>query len=140
MKPLFPLFIAFLLFGSIRLSAQTKPTDAVLNNKTFSIILIKKSGDRKGWQWTTDELSFISNKLISKVQKEKEGFPSSVCSIAIDSSASPKTIKFKTTVKNTGISKIIWDGTVKGEQIDGTAIWINGQGTQVYTFSGTIKE
>jgi hypothetical protein len=140
MKPLFPLFITLLMVGSMNTSAQTKTMDAALNNKTFSITLIKKSGERKGWQWTTDELSFVSNKLTSKVQKEKEGFPPSGCTIAIDSSVSPKIIKFKTTVKNSGISKITWDGTVKGGQIDGTAKWTNGQGTQVYTFSGTIKE
>src|SRR5439155_21716562 len=60
---------------------------------------------------STDEISFNSDKLTSKVMSEHERFPSATCSIAIDSSSSEKIIRFKATIKNPDISKIKWEGT-----------------------------
>jgi hypothetical protein len=152
MKRFFSFTISVLICISLSASGQTngknentnKNTFTIrrnkkLNNKTFTIKLTETKGKRLGWQWETDEISFNSNKLISRMQNMKEGFSDAMCTIIIDSTSSENTINFTATGKNSGGSKIKWKGMVTDDSISGTAIWTNGQGTQSYSFFGTLK-
>ena len=139
MKTIFAFIISALICFSFFASGQVKEKKNELNGKTFSIKLNLTEGKRKGWQWSTDEISFHSGKLQSKVMSTKEKFPLADCAITVESSSPEKTFSFAVTVNNPGGSEIIWKGTVTGNNIEGTAVWTNMKGTQSYSFSGKMK-
>lgn len=132
-------FSIALLLTFLYASGQNKEAIKEVNGKTFNIILTLTNGKRSGWQWTTDKVHFESNRLTSAEMTKREKFPSGTCSLKLDSTASTKTVKFKTSVKNSSGSKIEWQGTVTGNQIEGTAIWTDKQSTESYSFSGSVK-
>ncbi len=123
-----------LLLASTTLFAQNKA--AGLNGKTFSIQLTKAEGKRVGWEWTSDEISFSSDKLVSKVMSQREKFEPANVSASADPDGK---VHFKCRSKNHGSSKLEWQGTMKDNAIEGTVDWHNRQGTQSYKFSGSLK-
>ena len=70
---------------------------------------------------------------------EREQFPPASCEIKIDSPSGEKIITFSAAHRNPGGSTIKWEGTVKGDTIEGTAAWKNAQGLRTYSFTGTLK-
>src|SRR2546425_56377 len=100
-------FIFIFLF----VTSQSNEKKNALNGRTFTIKLTNTIGDRKGWAWATDELSFDSDQLISKVMSEHEHFSPASFTITVDSS-SPETTVFEATGSNPGGSEIKWQGTV----------------------------
>jgi len=127
----FLLICAFCILPRI-FNAQTKGTH-------YAITLNKIKGERKGWQWTTDELTLDGSKLSSKEMKAKEKFPPAVCKVRADTTQAAVTLKFAGVTQNRGISKLKWQGTITGDKITGRAEWKNGQGVQTYTFTGIAK-
>jgi len=132
--------LIFLLSASISVSAQAKHKNNELDGKIFHITLKMTDGQRKGWQWVTDDVSFKKGKLKSKVMSEREEFPAADCTTTVDSSSHEIIISFSASHKNTGVSNIKWEGTVTGNKIQGTAIWTNMQGVQTYSFKGTLQK
>ena len=96
------------------------------------------TGEKTRLKWKKDEISFNAGRLNSKVMSAKEGFPSAKCTLTVDSSAADA-IHFQGKHQNAGASEIIWDGTVTGDDIEGTAEWTNLQGSFTFTFTGTLK-
>ena len=139
MKTFSALLFSFILFFSFSASGQVKEKKNNLNGKTFSVKLTLTNGERKGWQWDKDELSFQSGQFISKVMSAKEKFRTADYTFTGDSSASEKEIGFECTANNPGGSEIKWNGTVTGKNINGTAVWSNQRGTFSYSFSGKLK-
>jgi len=133
--------IAFLFCISVHAFGQTKELD-MLNNKAFTVTLKQVKGEviQRTWIWGGDEISFARGSLTSKVMKAHEHFFPAGCSASADSSSGTKVVTFKGTGANLGSYTIDWQGTVKGDAINGTAVWHNGYGTQVYAFTGTLKK
>ncbi len=128
--------IILLIAGFFYTQAQSEE----LNGKTFHIKLKLIKGNKSaGLRWTKDELSFGDGTLTSKFMSKREEFPAAPCEIKMVSSEEKKIISFAAAHRNTGVSDIHWTGTIKGNKIEGSAIWTNMQGSRTYSFSGTIK-
>ncbi|MBK5284330.1 MAG: hypothetical protein JJE25_02920 [Bacteroidia bacterium] len=138
MKISFSLLLTVFICISLFATGQIKKNKYAINDKTFTIQLKLTSGERKGWQWAKDEISFKAGMLRSKVMSKKEEFPSAKC-IFTNDSGSANTISFEANHKNTGVSNIKWQGKVEGDKIEGTAELTNIRGTFIYSFSGTWK-
>jgi len=132
------------LLSIIGLTAATlAQKETILNGKTYSVTLTQtkgKTGQRK-WKWDTDELSFKGGKVTSKTMKTYEQYPTTVYSSKIDSSSGEKKISFKMLSHSPYhvTATIELDGTVDGNNIEGTAVWVSVIGTYNYSFSGTLK-
>ncbi len=138
---LFYIFVTLICF-SCQVSGQVNGNKSGLNNKKFEIELVKVNGTWSGgkWDWQLDEISFNANMLTSKIMSTKEKFPPVTCEVKIDSTPSEKIVSFKATVKNPYGSKIKWQGVIKNDSIEGTAVWMNASGPKSYKFSGVAKK
>ncbi|HTB06177.1 MAG TPA: hypothetical protein VK806_04420 [Bacteroidia bacterium] len=139
------LLLSIYLLGQTQVSTFViKPKPVDLNNKTFVIKLVQTKGaiGQRKWNWDKDEIVFKNNMLTSKLMNSREKFPAAAYTISIDSTTNENTIKFKMTSKNSYSFKatIELDGTITGNYIVGTAIWISRAGTYYYSFSGTLKQ
>ena len=140
--PLFRKIIFFFSSAAIFCFAFTASGQArkknPLNGKTFVIELTPVDDERKGWQWKKDEISFFGGRLSSDVMTKKEEFPGAKFTFTSDSAAA-NVSTFHAEHKNMGDSEIIWNGTLSGDDIEGTAEWTNLQGTFNYSFTGMLK-
>ena len=137
MRKLF--FALFLLSTTLTMKAQTQlkgPLDA----KTYTIA-ITKEGKKKPWE--QDELKFNLGKFKSKFFTEW-GYTKATKyeATATDSTATPPQ-NYTFTVETTNDEKEVmtWEGTITGEDIDGTAEIVNAKGEKKYsfTFEGKLK-
>ena len=139
MKTIFRYFIPVLICFPFFANAQLSENKNSLDGKTFSIKIQKTSGEIKGWNWDKDELSFENGKLKSKFMSEKEKF--SPAEIILTPDSLQKSMRFECLSENhPGISQIIWDGTITGNKMEGTAEWNNAKGKRTYTFTGSMKK
>jgi hypothetical protein len=112
-----------------------------LDGKTFPIKLKLIEGKSSaGLMWATDELSFNNGNLNSKFMSKREQFPPAPCEIKVNSVSGENIISFSAAHRNTGVSDIKWEGTVRGNKIEGTAVWTNMQGPRTYSFTGILKK
>ena len=134
------LFLAlFLISLSFSLKAQTQlkgPLDA----KTFTV-QVTKVGKKKPLD--TDELKFNLGKFKSKLFTDW-GFTKATKyeATVIDSTTTPPQ-NYTFTVETTNDIKEVmtWEGTITGEDVDGTAEIVNAKGEKKYsfTFEGKLK-
>lgn len=111
-----------------------------LNNKTFSIKLIQtkgKKGQRK-WTWESDEITFKRNRLGLNYMKVMEGYQTAAYTISNDTSRIGL-IKFKAILHSLKATITI-EGTIDGDNTEGTAIWISKMGTYEYSFAGALEK
>jgi hypothetical protein len=135
-KSLFILLVSALPFT---LFAQG-PKKGPLDKKTF-IIEVTKEGKKKPMD--PDELKFDAGKTKAKFFAESWGFKAGEYKItAIDSSDATAKAYTWTAQSVSDIKEVMnWEGTIKGEDIDGTAVLINEKGETKYnyTFTGKLK-
>jgi hypothetical protein len=128
-----------LLFILVVIAQEFAFGQSSLDGKIFTITLKVSGKARDGIKWTKDELSFGKGAFTSKFMSEREKFPPFEYSNAADS-ASPGKIMFSAEGHNTGVSSIVWEGTVTGNYIEGIATWTNMNGPQKEIFKGSLKE
>ncbi|TAL59714.1 MAG: hypothetical protein EPN85_08795 [Bacteroidetes bacterium] len=120
-------------------SAQKKAKDKVLVNKVFVIEMTETTSKKVGKK-ENDEISFKSEKLNSKWMTSNNHFPAAPYTVEVDSSSTPWTVTFTSEGKNTDGEDIKWEGTVTGEEIDGTAtLSKKGKTKKEYAYTGTLK-
>ena len=128
------------LITSNSIYAQKKPVaDKLLGGKIYTIELTPQEKKPKP---ESDEISFKSDKFTSKLMKTDNEFAPSAYTVTVDSSdAANKVITFETESKNSGEELLKWSGTIKGDEIEGTAVWTNKKGKtkKEYAFTGTLK-
>jgi len=111
--------------------------DKELDKKVF-LIDLTETGKKKG-KAEQDELSFSNNKFKSKVMAEDK-FAADIYTVTVDSSSGEKVVSFESTLKNEG-EELLWNGTIKGEEIEGTAVLSKkGKTKKEYEFSGNLKQ
>lgn len=128
--------VVILIAGIIYTQAQE------LDGKTFHISLKLIAGEGSaGSSWTEDEIHFQGDNLVTKFMKEHEHFSPAPCDVRVDSSSVPgeKMISFSAAHKNPGGSNVRWQGAVKGDHIEGSVVWVNANGTRMYSFTGMLK-
>ena len=87
-----------------------------------------------------DEISFKSEKLNSKFMTAQNHFPAAAYTVTVDSSATPATISFVSEGKSSDGEDIKWEGTVTGDDIEGTAtISKKGKTKKEYSYTGSVK-
>lgn len=120
--------------------AQKKAKDKVLVNKVFIVEMAETTGKKVGKK-AADEISFKSEKLNSKFMTKETGFPAALYTVSdVDSSTTPPTITFISEGELNG-ENIKWQGTVTGNDIEGTAIISKkGKTKKEYAYTGAIKE
>lgn len=121
--------------------AQKKSPDKILANKIYTIELTVKSG-KKAADPVPDEISFKSDKIGSKVLKDEFEINPSNYTVTVDSSATDGTsINFESEGKNSSDEVLKWEGSVTGENIEGTAVLTNKKGKvkSEFSFTGTLK-
>jgi hypothetical protein len=132
-------------------SGSTKKTFVIrsnklndLNNKIFSIKLIQTKGKKgqRRWSWESDEIAFHNKKLVLKYMKTMEQYPAVAYTVGADTSSDGNTIKFKAITRSPYYNKatITIEGTISGNDIKGTAIWVSKVGTYEYTFAGVLEK
>lgn len=128
------LALSFITTGT--LPAQKKEKDKELDKKVL-LIELSEEGKKKA---TPDELSFSNNKMKSKFFDEK-GFKADAYTVSVDSTAEEKTVTFEATLKSSSEEELVWTGTWKGKDVEGTAVLSKkGKVKKEYTFSGTVKQ
>lgn len=112
--------------------------DKVLDKKIF-VIDLTETGKKKA-KAEPDEISFANNKFKSKVMAD-EKFVADLYIVTVDSSSGEKVVTFESTLKNDGGEELLWNGTVKGDDIEGTAVLSKkGKTKKEYEFSGSLKQ
>jgi hypothetical protein len=133
--------LLILLVFSGNMFAQKKSPDKILANKTYTIEIIQQ-GKKGAGDPEADEINFKSDKLTSKLMKTDYEFNAGAYTVEVDSSASEgASISFESEGKNSGGESLKWTGTVKGEEVEGTAVITNKKGKvkMEFTFTGTLK-
>ena len=135
------LSIAFITCMFLSATAQTKNEGRTKMVKNITSRSRETGGKSAEWQWATDELSFPTGMLRSKMMHEHEKFEDATCTINIDSSSAGKTMTFKAEKDNAKGAKVKWNGKATGNHIEGTAVWTNEKGNkQTYSFTGTLAK
>jgi uncharacterized protein YxeA len=122
----------------LSLLAQT-PQKGPLDKKTF-IIDITKEGKKKPMD--PDEIKFDAAKFKSKTFADwgfTKAMPYKITSI--DSTTTPGVKIYSFTVETINDIKEVmtWEGTIKGEDIDGTAELVSAKGEHKYSYTYTGK-
>jgi hypothetical protein len=138
-------FLGLAISGLLILSntawAQKKTPDKILGNKIYTIELTAQGG-KKAAEPESDELTFKTDKLASKLMKTDFDFEPASYTITADSSdAAAVAISFESESKNANEETLKWTGTVKGIDIEGTAVWTTKKGKvkKEYSFTGIQK-
>ena len=131
------LLLSMLTASSI-LFAQKKEKDKVLANKTYTIEFTETNAKKP--KPISDEISFKSEKLNSKFMTTENHFPAAAYTVSVESTSDPKTITFTSQGNNNDKEMIKWDGTISGEDIEGTATITTKKGKETqYSFTGNLK-
>lgn len=133
------------LFGLLMLAsavtfAQAPKKKLQLDGKTYVIQINKDGKDKK---WSDDEIKFNMGKFKSGLFGDW-GFTSATpynCS-TIDSTSANKIYVFDCTTKPSDKKEImVWNGTVTGDDIEGTCeVQKNEKTLKSFTFTGTLKQ
>ena len=127
--------IILLVAGTFNAQAQHE-----LDGKEFLIKLKLVEGKRSaGLLWEEDVITFRADHLKSRFMSQREQFPPAPCERKVEDASGDKIITFTASHRNTGVSDIKWEGTVRGNKIEGTAVWTNMQGPRTYSFEGTRR-
>ncbi len=121
--------------------AQKKAKDKILANKLFVVDIAEVTGKKVGKK-AMDEISFKSEKLNSKFMTKENAFPAALYTITeVDSSSTPWVITFISEGKSQEGEDIKWQGTVTGDDIEGSAIISKkGKAKKEYSYTGALKE
>jgi hypothetical protein len=134
------LAFAILAFN-INVSAQAKakaPKDKILVNKVYTVEMTETTNQKVGKK-ANDEISFKSEKLNSKFMTSENKFPAALYTVTVDSTTTPPTISFVSEGNSDG-EDIKWEGTITGDDIEGTAtISKKGKTKKEYAYTGSIK-
>ncbi len=136
-----PSIILFILSLTTNAYAQKKAPDKILGNKIYTIELTAQGG-KKAAEPEADEISFKTDKLASKIMKTDFEFEPAPYTVTVDSSAADgPAISFEAEAKNSNDEVLKWTGTVKGIDIEGTAVWTTKKGKvkKEYAFTGIQK-
>lgn len=137
-KQLFLLLVSALPFT---LMAQA-PLKGPLDGKTYSAEIIKE-GKKKPLD--PDELKFTAGKFKSKIFGEMYGFKKQATYIvtSVDSSKAEEKVYTWTAESINDIKDVaLWEGTITGEEMEGTAVITTAKGDKKlnYTYSGKLKK
>ena len=125
---------------SISSFGQKKAKDKVLALKTF-IVEMTETTAKKAGKTISDEISFKSEKLNSKIVNQENHFVPFPYTVSVDSSSNPVTINFSSEGKNPDGEEIKWEGTVTDKDIEGTAVISKkGKTKKEYAFTGVMKD
>ena len=121
--------------------AQTKKLSGPLDGKTFTVDLFKE-GKKKPLD--ADELKFIGGKFKSTHFADWGYTKASIYQItSVDSTSASKTYVWTCESINDIKDKMIWSGTITGDDIEGTCkegVNENGESKYSYTFTGKLKK
>lgn len=120
--------------------AQKKVKDKVLAGKVFVVELTETTNKKVG-KMVAEEISFKSEKLNSKTMASQNHFPAALYVVTdVDSASAPPTISFSSEGKNPDGEDVKWEGTVTGDEIEGTAIISRkGKVKKEYAYTGALK-
>ena len=138
MKNLAVLFVLSALSLN-QVMAQKKEKDKVLVNKTYTVEITENNVKKAKTE--ADEISFKGEKLNSKFMMTANKIPAGAYTVSVDSTSDPVSITFSSESKNPDGDILKWDGTVTGDEIEGTAVITNKKGKTVhdYSFTGALK-
>jgi len=112
--------------------------DKELDKKVF-VIDLTETGKKKE-KAEQDEISFSNNKFKSKIMSDKK-FGADIYTVTVDSSSGEKVVTFESTLKNEAGEELLWNGNIKGEDVEGTAVLSKkGKTKKEYEFSGSLKQ
>lgn len=136
------LLAAALLFTSENSFAQKekKVKDKVLANKVFTVEMAETTGKKVGKK-ENDEISFKSDKLTSKFMTTTEKFPAAAYIVVeVDTTSKPSTVTFMSEGKDAEGQDIKWEGTISGDDIEGTAtVSKKGKVKREFAYTGALK-
>ncbi len=132
-KPLFVPALALMLGNSAFSQVKKLPLDG----KTY-VLEVTEDGKKKPLD--PDDLKFNAGKLKSSLFTDW-GFGSGAYECTVDSSSGEKVYTFSAELKNDKSEVMAWEGTIKGEDIEGTANISKGSKQKhSYSFTGSIKK
>lgn len=135
------LMVLSLITTAEKASAQKKSPDKILANKTYTVELVLQ-GKKGPGDAMADEISFKSDKITCKTMKDEYEVNPTPYTVTVDSAATDGVeISFESEGKNNSDETLKWEGTIKGEAIEGTAVVTNKKGKvkAEITFTGTLK-
>jgi hypothetical protein len=138
---LFSIALSILFFSAnTALMAQKKVKDKVLASKVFTVELTETTG-KKVIKTVTEEISFKSEKLNSKTMTSQNHFPAALYVVEdVDTTSTPHVVTFSSTGTNPDGEEVKWEGTVSGDEIEGSAIITKkGKTKKEYAYTGTLK-
>jgi hypothetical protein len=146
LRPTVKAILIIILVSAFNLSfGQRRPKDKILDRKVFVIHLkevVKKK--KKDEEPIESELSFRSNKLVSRYMQSSDGGGFQAGEYVIydkEDILGEKRYKFEGINKNSKGVSLKWKGSVFGGQIKGTVrISKKGKVRREYTFTGALKQ
>jgi hypothetical protein len=133
------IFACVMLAGTINHSSAQQ-TKGPLDGKIFVVELYKEGKSKK---WSDDDLSFRFGKFKSSLFTDWTFKSSSYSVTYVDSTSSTtKAYTWAAETKNDDGERMMWSGTIKGEDIEGTVEHLNKKGDtkNSYTFNGSLKK
>ena len=119
--------------------SKKAPKDKVLTGRIYTVEVSETTGKKVG-KTKSDEIAFKSEKLNSKFMTSENHFPAAAYTVTVDSSSTPATISFVSEGKNSDGEDIKWEGTITGDDIEGSAIITKkGKTKKEYAYTGSIK-
>ena len=129
-----------LMLFSVAAFAQPKKKPTAIDGKAYVIEIYKDGKDKK---WNDDDIKFNMGKFKSSVFGDW-GFTSATPYnlTTIDSTSEKHIYTFDLETKPSDKNEImVWNGTITGEEIEGTYEVIKGdKTTKSFTFTGTLKQ
>lgn len=125
--------------SSFAQGSKKAPKDKVLTGRIYTIEMSETTGKKVG-KTKSDEIAFKSEKLNSKFMTSENHFPAALYTVTVDSSSTPPAISFVSEGKNSDGEDIKWEGTITGDDIEGSAlITKKGKTKKEYSYTGSIK-
>lgn len=137
--------IAFLSLSMLSFTKKEKK-EKPLENLVFDVTLVEENNP-KPTKPVPEELKFKAGNLITKMFEDKYMFPKAEFLCTIDTSSEDETVKihFNCEMRNDKNEKLLWDGDVEDDTIEGKILWMKrGKDKtdvvkKAYSFNGKIK-
>ena len=132
---------AFFAFDPSAFAQGSKkgPKDKVLVGKIYTVDMAETTGKKVGKK-ANDEIAFKGEKLSSRFMTSENHFPAALYTVTVDSSSTPPVISFVSEGKSSDGEDIRWEGTITGDDIEGSAIITKkGKTKKEYSYTGSIK-
>lgn len=137
-------YFLVLLVSALSFAAFSQSVKGPLDGRIYETEVSKVKDDKKKSLIEGDEFKFAQGKFKSRFFTEEYKFKQGLYTVvSVDSSdATKKVITWKATCINDIKDEVTWEGTITGDDIEGTGELVDSKGKKKfsYSFTGKLKK